>query len=196
MNNKLLAVAAVVGLLAYLFWPRKSDLRHDVSSDVQTCKSHMMAIYKGLASQARTGEVDLSSGYDLVAGLLEKDLWERTPENLAKLTCPGPGATPVPEGALALPGTFGPETSAYACRDMQAHPLQRFPSGGENNEPLLACDNASGMNHDGVMNVLYTDGTVLTLHVAREIELGRLPAGTTLIEVGPGSPHEDLRKQK
>jgi len=194
MRNKLLAVAAVLGLLGFLFWPSKNDLRHDVPSDVQVCKRQMMAIYKELASQARTGEVDLSSGYGLVSGLIDEGIWKRTPENLAMLTCPGPGAAPMPEDTLALPGTFGPETSAYACRDMQTHPLQRFPSGGENNEPLLACDNANGMNHDGVMNVLYTDGTVLTLHIAREIELGRLPAGTTLIEVGPDSPLEDLRK--
>ena len=194
MKPKLLAVAAVLGLLAFLFWPRNNDLRHDVPSDVTACKRHMMAIYKGLTSRARTAEVDLSSGYGLVSSLIDDGIWKRTPENRAMLTCPGPGADPMPEEALVLPDTFGPELTAYACRNMEAHPLAKFPSGGESNEPLIACDNANGMNHDGVMNVLYTDGTILTLHIDHEIERGNLPAGTTMIEVGPNSPLEDLKK--
>jgi hypothetical protein len=84
--------------------------------------------------------------------------------------------------------------SAYAARDTAAFPLAKFPSGGPEIEPLVACDNARGMNHAGCMNVLYSDGSVRTLSLAEEIDSGRLPEGTTTIPVGRNSPIPDLRK--
>jgi hypothetical protein len=85
-------------------------------------------------------------------------------------------------------------SSAYAGRDNAQAPLGDFPAGGDALEPLVACDDALGMNHAGVLNVLYSDGTVRTIELAREIERGTLPASTTNVPVGPGSPLVELRK--
>ncbi len=194
MGSKIFATAAVAAMLAFLFWPRDPDLRHDVSSDVQTCKRHMMAIHKGLVSQERAGTLDMSSGYAMLGGLIDKGTWKKTAENIRMLTCTGPGAHAMPDDAFASPGSFDATSTAYAFRNLADHPLSKFPAGGEDNEPILACDNASGMNHAGVMNVLYTDGSILTLHIEQEIERKRLPPGTTTIAVGTNSPIEALKK--
>lgn len=196
MRSKIFAVAAVLGLAAYLFWPRKNDLRHDVPSDVQTCKKHMTAIYKGwVALERQAGQLPRGPGPAMIAGLIADGIWENTDAYRKMLTCPGPGAHALPQVIdFTQTDSLGNESSAYACRNQEDYPLAQFPAGGANNEPILACDNANGMNHDGVMNVLYTDGSITTLHLDQEIERGRLPAETTTIIVGKESPIEDLAK--
>ena len=58
-----------------------------------------------------------------------------------------------------------------------------------------SCANAGAPNHaSGDVNALYADGSVRTLSPELEIEADRLPAGTTTIPVGPGSPLADLAK--
>ncbi len=196
MGSKIFAVAAVLGLAAYLFWPRKNDLRHDVPSDVQTCKKNMAAIYKGwVALKKQTGQLPQGPGPVMIAGLIANGIWEDTDAYREMMTCPGPDAHALPQAIdFTQTASLSNASSAYACRNQKDYPLARFPAGGANNEPILACDNANGMNHDGVMNVLYTDGSITTLHLDQEIERGRLPAGTTTFVVGKESPIEDLRK--
>ena len=192
MTQKIVALALVVGVVAFLFWPREGDLRHDVPTDVQTCKANLQAIYRELATNARTKKVKLPKDwYAKLAALITKGLWEDTPENRARLSCTGPQAEALD---FSSPKDFAPSKTAYACRDQESHPLPKFPAGGSENEPILACDNANGMNHDGVMNVLYTDGSVTTLHLAQEIERGHLSPGTTTITVGVESELQDLKK--
>ena len=196
MGPKLVAVAAVAALLAYLFWPRKNDLLHDVPSDVHLCKERMSSVYRGWRRQEREGVLVTNGGYAMLAGLLAKGTWEDTEENRARLSCPGPRSHDLPRERFDDLAAFGPDDTAFACRDLAAHPLVKFPAGGRQNEPLLACDNANGMNHDGVMNILYTDGSIVTLRLTQEIERGRLTAGATTIPVGPDSPIEDLKELK
>jgi hypothetical protein len=196
MGRKIIAVAAVLGLLAYLFWPRRNDLRHDVPTDVQTCKRHMLTIYKGLLElHKQTGELPRGPGPTSIAGLIGSGIWENTKANRELLTCPGPRAQPLPADIdFTDTASLGDESSAYACRNQADFPLSKFPDGGASNEPILSCDNAAGMNHEGVMNVLYSDGSIVTLHLDQEIGRGRVPAGSTTIVVGKDSPIDDLKK--
>jgi len=198
VSRRVLVPLLAVGIaLALFLWPdRGEDPRHDVEGDVTECAARLRGLYAALrALHDQTHEVPPGSGTVFLAGPLALGAIEDTPSSRAMLTCPGPGAQPVPPGTdwtdLA---SLGPQSSAYAGRDQVAAPLARFPSGGPEIEPLAACDNADGMNHDGCMNVLYSDGTVVLLRLADEIAAGRLPAGARSIPVGPGSPLPDLAK--
>lgn len=198
MSRRRLVPLVAVGLaLALFLWPDEGeDPRHDVTGDVSECADRMRGIYDALrALHDHTQAVPPGSGSAFLAGPLALGAMEDTPANRARLTCPGPRARPVPPGTDWTDLTsLGPQSSAYAGRDQVAAPLARFPSGGSELEPLLACDNADGLNHDGCMNVLYSDGTVVLLRLADEIAAGRLPPDAKTIPVGPGSPNRDLAK--
>jgi len=192
--RRVLVPLAVVGLaLALWFWPRRGDdPRHDFGSDVRECTQNLRTIYAGLVKHHELhGGVPQGSGAAFVLELL-RDAIPDDPEHRRALTCPGPGAQPMPaELDLANPT---PGSTAYAGRDMARFPLAKFPSGGDELEPLVACDDSQGWNHDGVVNVLYSDGSVVTLSLERLLEQGRVPPGTTALPVGPASPLDDLRK--
>src|SRR5262245_54663908 len=168
-----------------------------MSSDVSECAVNLKEIYRGLILE----NVSLRDphprewGVRLLGELIASGALEDTPGNRARLTCPGPNAEHVRANVdyRDLAKLTGAD-SAYAARDTVNFPLTKFPSGGSEIEPLVACDNAHGMNHRGCMNVLYSDGSVVTLFLAEEIEAGRLPAGTKTIPVGKDSPIPDLRK--
>ena len=146
----------------------------DVPSDVHVCKENLRAIYAGLRDyRLEKDTVPAGSGRDFFLELITSGLWEDTEENRARLTCPASGD--------------------YAGRDTKTHPLAKFPSGGDELETLIACDNANGLNHDGVMNLLQSDGTVVTYELADLIARGTLPPETTNIVVGPESPLVKLR---
>jgi hypothetical protein len=189
----LVAVAALGGALVLWRSPGEAPVV-DVPSDVQECASNLRRIHAALVRMAVHEQHPPSeSGVRLLGALLASGTLE--PRERECLTCPGPGAAPVPESLdhrdlAALTG----DASAYAARDTVRFPLAKFPSGGSELEPIAACDNAHGMNHDGCMNVLYSDGSILTLFVSEEIERGRLAAGATTIPVGADSPIPDLRK--
>ena len=58
---------------------------------------------------------------------------------------------------------------------------------------LAACDNAHGSNHDGVVNVLYTDRTVKSFEYELLRERGILAADEPWLITGSDSPMEELR---
>ena len=169
------------------------DPRKEVPSDVVVCRENMRAIYAGLREYAtRHGHAPEGSGARFLAALIAEGVWEDTPESRARLTCPGAGAQPVPPGTdWSAPATLDEASTAYAARDVAAHPFETFPAGGR--VVVLACDDAAGMNHAGVLNVLYADGAVRTFELADLIAAGRVPADATGIVVGPRSPLEELR---
>lgn len=184
----------VVVLVAIgLFWwtrrnPGKSPFPA-VASDVTACRDDLRAIYTGLREYAsRFGSAPAEPGDAFFLALITSGVWPDTAESRRLLTCPGRHARPATFDLAAG------AASAFAGRDTKNHPLAKFPSGGAELEPLVACDNAAGMNHDGAMNVLYSDGSVRTFRLEDLIAAGKLPAGTTDIPVGPDSPLEDLRK--
>ena len=168
----------------------------DVSGDVSTCAANLRHIYTDMLLYSARHNTELrlpqESGVRLLAALVGA---EDAAADHAYLTCPGPGAEAVPKDVdYRSLETLTGAASAYAARDTVTFPLAKFPSGGSELEPLVACDNAHGLNHDGCMNVLYSDGSVVTLFLAEEIERGHLPAGATTIPVGKDSPIPDLRK--
>ena len=195
--RKPIVVLAVLAVAAGLFWWTRSTQGPVIAldDDVRQCKENLRSIYAGLiALDAELGHPPEARGVAFFAALVASGTWAADAEHLERLSCPGPGAHPV------LPGTDFADTasltgasSAYAGRDAVECPLDKFPAGGPDNQALIACDNAIGMNHDGVMNVLYTDGTIKTLELARLIESGIVPVGSTSIPIGPDSPIEDLR---
>jgi len=192
--RRALVLVVVLGLAAALFlWKRGDDPRHDFGSDVGRCTENLRTIYAGLvAYQAAHGHPPAGSGAAFVL-----ELGTTAGGGLARdvLTCPGPGAEAMPAGLdLANASAFPPGATAYAGRDLARFPLSRFPSGGTELEPIACCDNARGLNHDGVMNVLYSDGSVITLQLEQLVGAGRLPADATTIPVGPTSPIPELAK--
>ncbi|MEM7305513.1 MAG: H-X9-DG-CTERM domain-containing protein [Planctomycetota bacterium] len=166
--------------------------RPDFASDVDECHHNLREIYNGMrAMKAESGWQPTHGGVGFFGELISSGFWPDTPENRAKLSCPGknvPAAEPLSFADLdALTGAH----SAYAGRDLAAFPLERFPTRGT--EPLISCDNAHGMNHDGVMNVLFADGSIKTFQLQQEIAEGRLVEGSTVIPVGANSTVDDLR---
>lgn len=196
--RRVLVPLVVVALAAALYYWRGSGEVPvvDLTGDVSKCCANLRQIYTGLVQYGvRERHAPTESGVRLLGALIASGVLEDTPTKRAYLTCPGPGAEAVPENVdyrdlETLTGT----ASAYAARDTVAFPLAKFPSGGHELEPLVACDNARGLNHDGCMNVLYSDGSIVTLFLAEEIEREHLPAGSTNLSVGKDSPIPDLRK--
>lgn len=146
----------------------------DLPDDARVCAERLRAIHAGLlAYKQREGRLPGGSGPAWLEGLITDGVWPDEPEARLRLSCPA-------------------TTEPYAARDTLAFPLAKFPSGGPEREPLASC--GAGRGHDGRWNVLHSDGSVVTLVLAHEIERGTLPAGTTTLSVGPGSPVPDLRK--
>jgi hypothetical protein len=169
-------VVVLLGIGLY-WWTRRGPGESafpDVPSDVHVCKENLRAIYAGLREfRNEKGAAPTQPGRAFFEELITSGLWEDTPANRGRLTCPGSGG--------------------YAGRDTREHPLAKFPSGGADIQTLIACDNASGLNHEGAMNMLQSDGTVITYQLEELIERLTLPAGTLNIPVGPDSPLESLR---
>lgn len=169
--------------------------RQTFDTDVEECSARLRDIHQALvALTVERAWQPSHSGVGFFAELVASGFWPDTEASRARLTCPGAGAPPVSAKSFADLAALGDEDSGYAGRDLAAFPLARFPTGGK--EILMACDNAHGMNHAGVMNALYADGSVKTFSLRQEIEVGTLPAGATTIPVGPDSPLPDLRKLK
>ena len=192
--RRVLVPLAVVALAAALFFWRggSGGPTYDVAGDVAECAARLRTIHGALLEYARKeGQPPPRSGVAFLGALFAAGLVQ----DAETLTCPGRFAGAVHPGVdYRLLDALGDEDSAYAGRDMVAHPLAKFPAGGSELEPIAACDNASGLNHDGCMNVLFSDGSVVTLTLAQEIELGHLPPDATNIQVGPESPIASLRK--
>ena len=169
----------VLALLATLFlWTRGEgpSPRHDLGSDVSLCKQRLRAIYAGLLVQKeRLGAEPMPTGQAFLGALIEKGIWEDTPENRARLRCPG------------SPG------GAFVVGDFEALGLGEFPSGGIYLRAIVACPSKPKLSHAGRLNVLYNDGSVKALELKRLIEKGLLPADAQSIPLGPESPIEELR---
>ena len=148
---------------------RAESPRRTFASDVEECAVRLRDVYKAMLQQRQDEGWEPSATAKIPGDLAASPIWTAKGQALA---CPG---------------------GAYAGRDLAAFPLARFPTRGT--EVVMACANADGGNHPGgEVNVLYADGSVVTLSLAQEIDAGRLPAGTTAIPVGPASPLEDLAK--
>ena len=190
----LLVVVAGLALGARAFLGGRGESpRHDVPDHVQVCTQHLRALHRALVAYTQTkGALPARGGAPLLGALFESGILEDTPADRALLTCPGPGSPPVAMDANWKDAeSFGPQHTGYAVRDLVAHPLEKYPTGGE--FAFLACDQAAGDNHGGILNVLMADGSVRTFVLAQLLERGLVPPETTRIELGPSSPIELLR---
>lgn len=176
-SRRILVPLGVVAVAAALWlWSPGGGAVLEVSAGTNACMERLREVYAGIALfHERTGRAPAAGDGDFLQALIASGAWADTPENRARLRCPG---TDTP----------------YAARDTAAFPLARFPSGGAELEPLAACDGGDHLPHAEGVNVLYSDGSVRTLLLEREIELGHLAPGSTRIPVGPDSPVPDLRK--
>lgn len=168
----------------------------ELAGDVQRCAENLRAIYAGLLTyERRTGHAPGGAGVAFLAELIRSGAWEDSPANHARLTCPGPASTPPRADARwSEPETLDEDDTAYAARDALRFPLAKFPSGGNELQPLVACDGARGPNHAGCINLLQSDGSVVTLELSALIARGLLPPGSQAIPVGPDSPVPELQK--
>ena len=199
MNRRLVPLGVLVVALLLLWWTSSSSDQgplDEMESDVRTCTDNLLAIYDGIREyDERFGHPPSGSGVAFFAELVESGIWKDAPGSVARLTCPGPNAHPVPDGtSFAVVAGLTSASSAYAGRNMKDHPLEQFPSGGPDVQALVACDNANGSNHDGITNVLYSDRTVKTFEVEKLRERGVLSEDTDVLRIGPNSPLTDVRK--
>jgi len=194
-----IVVPLVVLALAVLVWrwpAAGDDPRLDAPRDVERCSENLRALYAGLLEhQKRFGRAPAGSGTAFLAELISSGVWADTPETRARLTCPGPGAARVRADVdYRRLETLAPADSAYAARDTARCPLVKFPSGGAELEPLVACDNAHGANHAGCTNLLYSDGSVVVLLDEQLRARGLLAEGARAPKAGPASPVPELAK--
>lgn len=195
---ELLAVIMIIGILAVFLLPRIPEAID--SANVTACKANMTEIGKGLLSYKQSlDRVPNQSGVKFFAELVNKDILENTKGVAKKMTCPAVDAG-------SLPGIAGkPETewfkdleaidgsySSYAGRDCKNYPLRRFPGSG--NEVLIADDNDPEMNHRHTTVALMADLSTNTWEIALLKEAGKLGPEDMHLEVGPGSPVEELQK--
>ena len=168
--------------------------RQEFESDVDACRANLTDIYNGLRTmKTEQGIEPKGSGVRFFAEVIASGTWEDTEDTRRVLTCPGKNVTPVTSmPSFADLAAVTGDHSRYAGRDNVNHPLERFPMRGT--EPLIACDNEQGMNHDGVMNVLYADGSIKTFQVEMLRERKKLGPEEEVIYVGANSQVDDLRK--
>jgi prepilin-type N-terminal cleavage/methylation domain-containing protein len=164
---ELLAVILIISILVATLTPMVTDAIE--ASKVTGCSANLREIHKGLLLYTQKyKKVPSESGVRFFASLIADKAIENTKPNAERLTCPA-----VDKGALLgirdLPWeewysdleTVGPDSSAYAGRDVRNYPLrQGMTSSGT--EPLVADDNDGGMNHRTTTNCLYVDGNVQT----------------------------------
>jgi prepilin-type processing-associated H-X9-DG protein len=166
-----LLVLALAGAL--WLWRGPGPGAAELPGDVARCNENLRWLYGELVRhRSELGHAPRAAGPDFLAALFASGVSADTPANRARLACPGRGG-PTP----------------YAARDALAFPPE-LPAGGAALTALAAC--ASSRNHDGHLNVLYSDGSVVTLSLEQEIELGRIPAGTSAFSAGPDSPLPEL----
>ena len=165
----------------------------EFSSDVEACRHQLREAYQAMvAMETESGWQPTRSGVGFFAEIISSGFWPDDDDRRSVLTCPGSNVPPGPPMSFADIEAVTGAHSSYAGRNLFSHPLSRFPTSGS--EVLMACDNSAGMNHDGVMNVLYADGSVKTFELAVEIAAGRLTETATVIPVGSNATAEDLGK--
>ncbi|HUR29025.1 MAG TPA: prepilin-type N-terminal cleavage/methylation domain-containing protein [Planctomycetota bacterium] len=192
---ELLAVILIIGILMAFLLPKIPEAID--AAKVTACKKNMSEIYSGflMYQQKFEGKQPNQDGVRFFAELISKGVWEDTKKSANKLNCPSqqepPGAKGVPEDQwytdlARLDGSW----SSYAGRDCKQYPIKSMSG----KDPLVADDNDGGkLNHRTTTVVLYGDGSPQTFESKVLEEAGTLQKDE-LLNVGPDSQVEDLRK--
>ncbi|MFT7540478.1 MAG: prepilin-type processing-associated H-X9-DG protein [Gammaproteobacteria bacterium] len=174
----LLFVVIALGLLlaSKFLGDEGEDPRHDFAETVKDCVENQRAVYSALVRHAREqGSFPAAAPGDVIDMLISSGILGDTIEQRALFTCPGSGDDP----------------NLFVLRDIEAHPLESFPSGG--GIPILTCPQSGHEGHKGILNVLFADGSVRTLSLELLKEQGHIPVDTTDITPGPNSTVSLLR---
>jgi hypothetical protein len=163
----------------------------------------MREMYKGfMAYKMSFDRAPHQSGVKFFAELVSSGVWDNSKSSAKRLICPGVDVGALP-GIVDKPETewfnqldqVNGDCSSYAGRDCKTNPLRAFPATSK--DALVADDNVGdGVrgNHRRATVVLYGDGSVETLEINDLKKAGLVTEDATVLEVGPGSPREDLRK--
>lgn len=203
---ELLAVILIIGVLGAALYP---TIASSISGGkTAACEQNLKRIGEGLAQyNIKYESWPRKSGVPFFGSLIGRGVWESTPANAKRLTCPAIGwknMMPSQEFGLDLEDWFrpdnfdqvGPDHSTYAGPDLSRTKLRKFPASG--NVAIIADDNyGDGFegNHDTATNVLMGDLSVRRLEVFELKDSGDLPSdeSVTFIPVGPDSPIELLQ---
>ncbi len=195
---EILAVIAIIGVLAAFLIPQIPAYIN--RSKVTACEANMRGIFGALMEyHTRFGKLPPESGSKFIAAIISRKVWEGTAANSKRLTCPGVEASALSSLSDRAPGEWytdleqvDGQSTAYAGRDMEHHPLRKFPGSGK--EVLVCDDNDPEMNHTNETVVLYADGSVGRFDLVTLEEQGILEKDAVVLPVGPASPLEELRK--
>jgi prepilin-type N-terminal cleavage/methylation domain-containing protein len=196
---ELLAVMAIILILITFLLPRITTAIDQ--GKVTACKANLIELYKQLfVYDQKHGDLPKGSGVQFFAAVIADGDLENTAENAKKMSCPAVKASSL-TGVAALEDAkewykhidqIDGSYSAYAGRNMKQFPLRRFPGSGE--DPLIADDNDTEMNHPTTTCVLWADGSVTTIELLELRKKGLLTEDDTVLKIGPDSPVESLRK--
>ena len=200
---ELLAVLVIIGVLAGALYP---TIKSSISTGTTAaCEQNLKRIGEGLAQYNTKYESwPNKSGVPFFGALIGRGVWESTPANAKRLTCPSirwKNMAPSQEFGMALEDWFrpdnfdqvGPDHSTYAGPDLSRTKLRKFPASGK--VALMADDNDGEGNHDTATNVLMGDFSVQRLELFDFKDSGDLAAdeSVTFVPVGPDSPIELLQ---
>jgi len=196
-------VALLVGVICIgaviLLWRHAVPLVPTVLEGGKTteCSINLGHIYTDLVEyKLAKGHLPRESGVRFFAAPIAEGVVPYDREGAERLTCPSIDLDLLTIGSLpwdewwrdlsVIDGTY----SSYAGRDTVRFPLEKLSG----TQPLVACDGDGYTHHGGVIHVLYGNGAVRAMTLDDLIRSGEVPSNVTSIEIGPGSPHEDLRK--
>ncbi|QDU85152.1 Type II secretion system protein G precursor [Planctomycetes bacterium Pla163] len=194
---ELMAAMLIIGILMAFLVPQIPAVleRGKITASTQNLKD----IYGGILNyNAKFKRLpNKHSGVRFFACLIFDGVWENTKSSARKLTCPGvdygalPGIADLPEEEwYSDPEAITGDSSSYAGRNTAEFPLRK-PSGMD---AWVATDNDPIMNFSTTTLVLYGDGNIEAIEIATLREEGLLGPEDDYLEVGEGSPVEDLQK--
>lgn len=203
---ELLAVILILGVLAGALYP---TIRSSIAGGkVAACETNLKRIGEGMVQyNTKYKSWPPKSGVPFFASLITRRVWEPTPGNAKRLTCPAiswKNMAPYQDEQLELEDWFRPDNadminsdfSTYAGPDLSRTNLMKFPGSGL--VAVMADDNDSYVgegNHDTATNLLMGDLSTRSLELVELMDKGDLPndESITFIPVGPDSPVEMLQ---
>lgn len=194
---ELMAAMLIIGILMAFLLP--NVISAFSQANVTASTANMKEIYKGIVGyKAKYDRLpNEHSGVRFFGCLIFDEVWENSPANAKKLTCPSVETSALP-GLVGLdpkdwfsdPDAITGDSSSYAGRNTEEYPLRKISS----EDAWVATDNDPVMNFETTTLVLYGDGDVRKFEIVDLRKSGVLGPEEDYLEVGPGSPVEDLTK--
>ena len=195
---ELLAVMLIIGILMAFLVPQIPAYMD--RARVTACRANLNEIGKGLMQyQATFDSLPSKSGAGFVCSLITRKVWENTPANAKRLSCPNINASALPGLQDFLPEEWyadaddiGPDHTAYAGRNVKDYPIRKKTISGK--EVLVADDNDPEGNHSTATLALMGDYTVRVYELVDLQDRKLVDEEMEFLIVGPESPVEELQK--